>query len=101
VDFLLALGELFTLVVYGQLILENARLHRDEGVDGDTVDQVFDFLVRDFSRCALDLHGKSSTTPAQAELCLKMLKKPAVEPGRAARVWERVFGLRDAYEMNP
>jgi len=24
-DFLLALGELFTLVVYGQLILENAR----------------------------------------------------------------------------
>ena len=26
-DFLLALGELFTLVVYGQLILENARLY--------------------------------------------------------------------------
>ena len=47
--FLLALGELFTLVVYGQLILENARLY---AIDDDTVDQIFDFMVRDFSKYA-------------------------------------------------
>ena len=40
------LGELFTLVVYGQLILEQAAL---TGLDADTLDQIFDVLVRDFS----------------------------------------------------
>ncbi len=50
IDFLLALGELFTLVVYGQLILENAAIY---AVDDDLLDQIFDFMVRDFSRHAL------------------------------------------------
>ena len=44
--FLLTLGELFTLVAYGQLILEQAAL---TGVDADTIDAIFDVLVRDFS----------------------------------------------------
>jgi acyl-CoA dehydrogenase len=97
-DFLLALGELFTLVVYGQLILENARIY---GVDGDTMDQVFDFMVRDFSRFAVQLHGKPSTTLAQASSCLKMIQKPATNMARLQRVWERyVFPLKDEYEMN-
>ena len=44
--FLLTLGELFTLVAYGQLILEQAAL---TAVGADTVDAIFDVLVRDFS----------------------------------------------------
>src|SRR4029077_15112181 len=51
-DFLLAGGELFALVVYAQLILENAPLH---GVECALVDQIFDFMVRDFSALALRL----------------------------------------------
>ena len=98
-DFLLALGELFTLVVYGQLILENARLY---AVDDDTVDQIFDFMVRDFSKYALQLYSKPSSTPAQMELCLKMLRKPIVDTARYQRVWrDAVYALRGAYEMNP
>ena len=58
-DFLLTLGELFTLVVYGQLILEQAAL---TDVDSDTIDQIFDVLVRDFSAYAVELHGKASST---------------------------------------
>ena len=45
-DFLLALGQLFALVVYGQLILEQAEL---TGLDADLLDEIFDVLVRDFS----------------------------------------------------
>jgi acyl-CoA dehydrogenase len=101
VDFLLVVGELFTLVVYAQLVLENATIHAAEGIDGDTVDQIFDVLVRDFSRHALDLHSKPAATPAQAELALKMIRRPAVDAARAERVWKTVHGLRDAYEMNP
>jgi len=97
VDFLLAGGELFALVVYAQLILENARLY---SVDGDLVDQIFDCLVRDLSRFALDLHGKPSSTEAQMAQCLKMIRKPAADTDRAARVFDgQVYALRDAYEM--
>src|SRR2546430_696990 len=53
-DFLMALGEIFVLVVYAQLVLENARLY---AVDDGLVDQIFDCLVRDVSRFALELHG--------------------------------------------
>jgi len=101
VDFLLVVGELFTLVVYAQLILENAALHAAEGVDGDIVDQIFDVLVRDFSRHALDLHAKPAATPAQADLALKMIRRPAFDAGRAERVWKTVHAMKDAYEMNP
>jgi acyl-CoA dehydrogenase len=99
VDFLLALGELFTLVVYGQLILENARIY---GEASDVEDQVFDFMVRDMSKFALQLHGKPSSTGTQMDLCMRIIRKPAANPGRYARVWrDHVYVLMDAYQMNP
>ncbi len=98
-DFLMALGELFTLVVYGQLILENARLYQ---FDDDAVDQIFDFMVRDFSKFALQLYSKPSATSQQMDYCLKMIRKPVVDAARYERVWrDSVYALRGAYEMNP
>ena len=97
IDFLLTGGEIFALVVYAQLILENARLLN---VDSDLVDQIFDCLVRDMSQFALELHNKPSSTEAQMAQCLKMVRKPAVDAARANRVWtEQVYSQRDAYEM--
>ncbi len=101
VDMLLVVGDLFTLVVYAQLILENARLLGPAEVDGDLVDQIFDVFVRDFSRHAGDLYTKPSTTPAQMEYALKMIRKPVFDAGRYDRVWKSVHALKDAYEMNP
>lgn len=99
VDFLLALGEIFTLVVYAQLVLENASTY---AVGNDLIDQLFDVLVRDFSRHSLTLYNKPSSTPRQMELCLRMLRKPAADPARFERNWKvQVFPLKDAYEMNP
>jgi acyl-CoA dehydrogenase len=98
-DFLLAVGEIFTLVVYAQLVLENAEIYE---IEPTLVDQIFDVLVRDFSKFAVQLFGKPSTTPAQAKSCLAMIRKPAVNEARYDRVWqEQVYALRDAYEMNP
>jgi acyl-CoA dehydrogenase len=98
VDFLLALGELFALVVYAQLILENAGIYQAD-INGDLLDQIFDCLVRDFSKHALQLHSKPSSTTRQMELCLRMLRKPVVDAGRFDRVWEQVHALKDAYEL--
>ncbi|MDX1453715.1 MAG: acyl-CoA dehydrogenase, partial [Oleiphilaceae bacterium] len=58
-DLLLNLGEMFTLVVYGQLILENAQLQK---VDHALVDQIFDFMIKDFSKYALQFNQKASAT---------------------------------------
>ena len=54
-DFLLNLGELFTLVAYGQLILEKYKM---KDLDEDLLEQIFDFMVRDFSKFALTLYSQ-------------------------------------------
>ncbi|NUP46728.1 MAG: acyl-CoA dehydrogenase [Catenulispora sp.] len=97
-DFLLNVGQLFTLVVYGQLVLEQAQL---TGLDDEVVDQIFDVLVRDFSSYAVALHGKPSSTPAQQEWALSAVRKPVVDAARFGRLWERVVSLSGAYEMRP
>ena len=99
IDFLMALGELFTLVVYGQLILENAKIY---GISDDLVDQMFDFLVRDFSSHATQLYSKTSTTKAQSRLCLLMISKPVVNRARFNRLWsDQIYPLKDRYIMKP
>lgn len=99
IDFLLSLGELFSLVVYGQLIIENVKI---EGIADGILDQIFDFMVRDFSRHALDLYAKPSSTAAQMERCLAMIRKPVTDPQRSDWVWKDHIGvLADAYAMNP
>jgi acyl-CoA dehydrogenase len=98
VDFLLALGEIFTLVVYGQLILEAAGLY---GVGDDLIDQILNVLVRDVSKFALQLYSKPTSTSAQMDFCLKMIRRPAVDQERYQRVWQSVHALKDEYEMNP
>lgn len=101
IDFLLSLGELFTLVAYGQLIIEYRNLHREE-VSDDLLDQVFDFMVRDFSKHALQVYGKPGSTARQMEICQRMIRRPVVDGGRFERVFAaHVEALRGAYEMRP
>jgi acyl-CoA dehydrogenase len=97
-DFLLSLGEMFTLVVYGQLILENAKIYE---LEEELVDQIFDFMVRDFSKFALTLYSKPSSTEAQMGYLQKMIKKPAVDADRFGKILnDHVLALKDVYEMN-
>ncbi len=98
-DFLLSLGELFTLVVYGQLIIEKAKI---ENLEDDLLEQIFDFIIRDFSKYALQIYSKTGSTEKQMELCLKMIKKPAVDINRFQNIWQNeVKVLNNTYEMNP
>ena len=99
-DLLLCIGELFTLVAYGQLIIEYRNQNPQE-VSDELLEQIFDFMVRDFSKFALQIYGKPSSTPAQMELCLRMLQKPVADAARFERIWqEHVYALRGAYRMN-
>ncbi len=99
IGYLLSLGEIFTLVVYGQLIIEKAAM---DNLEDDYLDQIFDFMVRDFSKFALELYSNTSSTEKQQELALKMIRKPVVDTERFNRIWEKdVIVLADSYEMNP
>ncbi|WP_328743214.1 acyl-CoA/acyl-ACP dehydrogenase [Streptomyces caniferus] len=97
-DLLLAVGQLFALVVHGQLILEQARL---TGLDADVLDELFAVLVRDFSAHAVELHGKDSATAEQQRWALGAVRRPVVDDARSTRVWERVEALAGTYEMAP
>ncbi len=99
IDFLLSLGELFTLVAYGQLLIEKFHM---EKFDSDLLDQIFDFMVRDFSKYALQLYSKPDSTEKQMEMCLAMVRRPVVNQERFNKIWnEYVFAQKDVYEMNP
>ncbi len=97
IDFLLILGELFTLVGYGQLIIENSKIL---GVSDDLLDQIFDFMVRDFSKFALQLYSKTSSTQVQMGLALKMLRKPVADQARFEKVLAEAYLLEGQYTWN-
>ena len=95
-DFMLVLGQLFALVVYGHLILEQAEL---TGLDRHLLDEIFAVFVRDFSAYATELHGKAATTEAQAAWALTQLRRPVLAASRTEAVWAQVEALSGAYEM--
>ena len=97
-DFLLILGELFTLVAYGQLIIENAKIY---GIQDELLDQIFDFMVRDFSKFALQLYSKTSSTRLQMFLARCMISRPLPNSQRFEKIWrEHVYSQNGAYSMN-
>ena len=92
IDFLFNLGELFTRVAYGQLLIEKAGI---DAVEDDLMDQIFDSMIRDFSKFALQLYSKTSSTTKQMDICMRMIKKPMVNPERFNRIWEKhVYALK-------
>ncbi|MFT7520720.1 MAG: acyl-CoA dehydrogenase [Kiritimatiellia bacterium] len=100
IDFLLTMGEIFSLVAYGQLIIEFAQTSDD--VDDDLLDLIFDVMVRDFSKFALQLHSKPTCTDAQSTAGLAMIRKSVFDAAGYDKVWtEQVYALRDVYEMRP
>ncbi len=95
-DFLLSLGDIFTLIVYGQLILEQAAiLDLDTGV----VDTIFEVLVRDFSANAVTMHGKAGANDTQRAWAVGAVRAPITDAERFAAVWTEVAGLATAYAM--
>ncbi|WP_228002727.1 acyl-CoA dehydrogenase family protein [Nocardia australiensis] len=97
-DFMLTIGHLFSLVVYGQLILEQAAI---TGLDRDVLDQIFDFQIRDFNGYATTLYGKPSATAAQQEWAIGALRSPAGDRERFNRVWNQVASCDGVYAMRP
>lgn len=98
-SFSLPLGEMFSVVVYGQLILEQCAL---SNIDHNIINQMFDFMVRDFAGFALQIYGMHNTRDEQRKFCKEiMLIKAQGDTVQYDRVWETyVASLNGEYEMN-
>ena len=97
IDYMLAAGELFTLIVYAQLILENSRIY---GTGKDVLEQIFAFLVKDYSAFALQMILSHDNSAEQEDIFQKMIKKPVKDGDGFQRVWDNVHALKDQYVMN-
>ena len=98
VDYAMAAGEMFTMIPYGQLILENMTIYN---IDPGIVDEIFSFIVKDFSQYALAVYTNHENTPEQEKLLLSMIRKPALNEAKFTEVWEKyVLALKDQYVMN-
>ena len=95
----LPVGEMFSIVVYGQLILEQAAFDK---VDDDILNQIFDFMVRDFARFALQIYGMHNTKEDQRAYCKDiMLIKSQGDDTQYDRVWQKyVAVLNGEYAMS-
>ena len=95
----LPLGDMFSIVVYGQLILEQAQY---ADLDPDILNQMFDFMVRDFARFAMQIYCNHASRDGQRNYCTRiMLIKPVPNPEQYNRVWAQyVAVLNGEYSMN-
>jgi acyl-CoA dehydrogenase len=114
-DFLLTLGQLFTQVVYAQLVAEAAGLALSGDPEGARpgsvsdltdlteahVDRIFAVFVQDVSEFAVALHGQPAATPEQQKGALALIERPVL-PAEAEHAFvEEVLSYDGAWTMSP
>lgn len=96
IDYMLALGEMFTLIVYAQLILENSKIH---AISPALLDEIFNFLVRDFAQFALTQLSNYDNSEQQESFLKSMMKRPILNPTTVQSLWENeVKPLQGTYQ---
>jgi alkylation response protein AidB-like acyl-CoA dehydrogenase len=111
-DFLLTVGQVFTQIVYAQLVAEAAALAIDGRPDGRRegttsacaglteahVDRMFAVFVQDVSDYAVALHGQASATTEQQKGALALVRRPAADPAANAAMHEEILACARAFE---
>ena len=110
-DYLQVLGQLFTQIVYAQLILESAALAIDHGqtrsgsvsdlsdLTEAHIDRMVAVFVNDMSARAVELHGQASASAAQSAAALTVVRKPVIEAAAEDAFVSEVLSYSGAYEM--
>jgi alkylation response protein AidB-like acyl-CoA dehydrogenase len=114
-DFLLTLGQLFTQVVYAQLVAEAAGLALSEDPEGARpgsvsdaselteahVDRMFAVFVQDVAEFAVALHGQPAATDAQQQGALTLIRRPSLPADAEAAFVTEVLSYDGAWTMTP
>jgi alkylation response protein AidB-like acyl-CoA dehydrogenase len=114
-DFLLTLGQLFTQVVYAQLVAEAAALALSDAPDGTRagsacdltdlseahVDRIFAVFVQDVCEFAVALHGQPAATLAQQQGALALVRRPSLPAEPEDAFVAEVLSYDGAWTMSP
>jgi len=97
-DFVLNVAEIFAAIVYGQLVIEKARI---EGIEDMVIDQVFSYLVRDINAYVMrqlnEYAGHFRT--GQREGLTAILREPHIDFAREEAVLQDyVLALDGVYK---
>ncbi|WP_313675189.1 acyl-CoA dehydrogenase family protein [Mycolicibacterium sp.] len=110
-DYLQVLGQLFTQIVYAQLILESAAMALDHGqtrpgsvsdlsdLTEAHLDRMVAVFVNDMSTYAVELHGQASATDDQAKAALSIVRKPVIKSAAENAFVAEVLSYSGTYEM--
>ena len=70
-------------------------------IEDDLIEEIFDFMIRDFSKYALNIYSKPSNSSKQKELSLNMIKAPIPNIERFEKIFtEHVYSLKNQYKLN-
>lgn len=98
-DYMLNYGEIFTMIVYAQLVLEGAIL-RD--VHEELINQIFALFIKDVNKYAVTQLNSQENTDVQEEYLKKLiLIKPVIDKENDFKFWQEFVQSQDGeYIMN-
>ncbi len=98
-DYMLNIGEIFTTIVYAQLILEGALLN---DVDERLINQIFKYLIDDINKYALCQLNQQENSEIQKEYLQKLaINGQIVDKAADDEFWNEFVVVNDgAYVMN-
>lgn len=98
-DYMLNYGEIFTMIVYAQLVLESAKTRN---VHEDLIDQMFANFIKDVNKFALNqLNSQNNTEIQEKYLKDLVFVKPGVDKKKDFEFWEEFVETMDGdYIMN-
>lgn len=114
-DLLLTLGQLFTQVVYAQLVCESAALALDDVPGGKRessvsdcadlteahLDRVFAVYIRDFNEYAVSLYSQTAASDLQREQAIGLIRQPRLDAQAEATFVAEVLAHDGVFKTNP
>lgn len=92
-DYMLNYGEIFTMIVYAQLVLEGSKLNE---VEDDLIDQMFAVFIKDVNKFALSQLNNQENNEVQKEWLQKIaLTGPVVDKEKDFRFWKEYVQVLD------
>jgi acyl-CoA dehydrogenase len=105
-DFLLSLGQIFTSIVYAQLVAEAAALALEnapggtrsgttaacDGLTEQHVDRMFAVFVQDVATYAVALHGQASASDPQRKAARTLIASPVSDAENEATLIDEIVG---------
>lgn len=99
VDHMLNIGEIFSLIVYGNIIAENFRFNP---MATEIIDRLYEVLCRDIAEFAFNQFLNFNLTADQEKYFQALMKKPVLNADQDQKIWEdHILPLVGSYTMNP